>query len=159
MKFREGMEQARRSLKDRFPVASQFNLYIHHYITTMQAKGNVLKLIDQARAELGAGEWFHSVRVTEGMLLSDDVKLAEPMDAAMLALCEKYYDDSLFQRLRKHAEQAGQKHLRYGYADCALPLVLEHNTPNNAISLLWAETEGISGSRMVPLFRRRDRHG
>jgi hypothetical protein len=49
--------------------------------------------------------------------------------------------------------------MKYGYADCALPLVLEHNTPNNAIPILWAETEGKLGEPMRPLFFRRDRHG
>jgi hypothetical protein len=159
IKFRDGINNARKSLKDRFPVASRYTVHVHHYIATTQARGNVLKLIDQASNELAAAKWFDAVQVTEGMLLDGGVKLTLPVDSAMLALCDKYYDDSLFQRLRKHAEQAGQRHMRYGYADCALPLVLEHNTPNNAISLLWAETEGSSGPRMVPLFRRRDRHG
>ena len=49
--------------------------------------------------------------------------------------------------------------MRYGYANCALPLVLEHNTPNNSIPILWAETQGKLGHPMRPLFRRRDRHG
>jgi hypothetical protein len=49
--------------------------------------------------------------------------------------------------------------MKYGYANCALPVVLEHNTPNNSIPLLWAETEGKSGVKMHPLFFRRDRHG
>jgi hypothetical protein len=46
---------------------------------------------------------------------------------------------------------------------CGLPLVLDHNTPNNSVALLWAETDG--GDRdgakvpaMRPLFRRRQRH-
>jgi hypothetical protein len=26
---------------------------------------------------------------------------------------------------------------RLGFAGCALPLVLSHNTPNNAVYLLW----------------------
>jgi hypothetical protein len=33
--------------------------------------------------------------------------------------------------------------MKYGYANCALPLVLEHNTPNNSISLLWADRRRI----------------
>ena len=42
---------------------------------------------------------------------------------------------------------------------CALPVVLEHNTPNNSIPLLWAETAGADGAHaMEPLFFRRDRH-
>jgi hypothetical protein len=77
----------------------------------------------------------------------------------MLGICDAYYDDQLYQRLKKHCDEAGQKHMRYGYADCALPIIMEHNTPNNSVSILWAETDGKLGRAMNPLFRRRDRHG
>src|SRR3546814_1555630 len=73
---------------------------------------------------------------------SSDLKLRQGQDDAMLALCEKYYDHGLYLRLIEHAGEAEQKDLKLGYADCALPLILEHNTPNNSIPLLWAETDG-----------------
>ena len=39
------------------------------------------------------------------------------------------------------------------------PLVLEHNTPNNSVALLWAETAGgDTALAMRPLFRQRRRH-
>ena len=60
----------------------------------------------------------------------------------------------------RHCREAGQSDMKLGYANCALPIVLEHNTPNNSIPLLWAETTGKGGAhRMRPLFYRRDRHG
>jgi hypothetical protein len=50
--------------------------------------------------------------------------------------------------------------MKLGYANCALPVVLEHNTPNNSFPLLWAETARANGAHaMEPLFFRRDRHG
>jgi hypothetical protein len=46
-----------------------------------------------------------------------------------------------------------------GYADCALPLVLSHNTPNNSICLLWMDTRGREGSKELhALFPRYERH-
>ena len=88
------------------------------------------------------------------------MKLAAPNDAAMLDLCDRYYDHDLFLRREQHCREAGQADMKRGYADCALPIVLDHNTPNNSISLLWAETDGTNGAHsMRPLFRRRDRHG
>lgn len=142
IKFREVIKRGRDLLKAKFPVDKNYSLYVHHYIATAQAKQNVSSLIQQASAELRTDEWFSSIQVSEGVLLTEDVKLRPTTDAAVLAICDNYYDDALFKRLKKHAEQAGQTHLRYGYADCALPLVLEHNTPNNSISLPWAQTEG-----------------
>ena len=51
--------------------------------------------------------------------------------------------------------------MMHGYADCALPVVLEHNTPNDGVPNSWAETEGDARNdyAMEPLFFRRDRHG
>ena len=84
---------------------------------------------------------------------------ANASDASYLQLCGTYYDHDLFERLEVHCREARQTDMKYGYANCALPLVLEHNTPNNAIPILWAETAGKQGPPMRPLFLRRDRHG
>lgn len=47
----------------------------------------------------------------------------------------------------------------YGYKSCGLPVVLEHNTPNNSIALLWASSEeDTKQHRMRSLFPRRKRH-
>lgn len=72
-------------------------------------------------------------------------------DAAMADLSERYYDDVLTD---KHKGRAP-----LGYANCALPLVLSHNTPNNSISLLWADTtDEPNGLLRRALFPRYERH-
>jgi hypothetical protein len=46
-----------------------------------------------------------------------------------------------------------------GYRDSRLPLVLSHNTPNNSIALLWADTsERRDGKSRHALFTRYERH-
>ncbi len=53
----------------------------------------------------------------------------------------------------------GTQDIKYGYGYCGLPLVLEHNTPNDSLPIIWAETPGSNGQHaMRPLFRRRQRH-
>jgi len=47
----------------------------------------------------------------------------------------------------------GGTDLKYGFAGGGLPLILSHNTPNNSLGLLWAES-----STMRPLFPRVTRH-
>lgn len=47
---------------------------------------------------------------------------------------------------------------KLGFGGLGLPIIMEHNTPNNAVSLLWAESDGTQGHPMRPLFRRRQRH-
>lgn len=116
------------------------------------------------------GRSYADVVITEGTLLPDDLRLGTidkgtgeivpaATDGRVVAMCDKYYDHDLFKRLEKHCKEAGQTSMRYGYADCALPVVLEHNTPNNSVPLLWAETDGKEGPPMRSLFHRRDRHG
>lgn len=72
-------------------------------------------------------------------------------DPAMAALSEAYYDEILTD------EHKGRAAL--GYAECALPVVLSHNTPNNSVSLLWADTtEEPESLNRLALFPRYERH-
>lgn len=71
--------------------------------------------------------------------------------AAFAELCERYYDEI------KTDDHKGRAPL--GYANCALPVVLSHNTPNNSLSLLWADTTGEPGGLgRRALFPRYERH-
>jgi len=155
-KFNDMICKAKSEIKE-FPIAEKYHLQIHHYISTHQAKLALTQRVSEA-----VSNWkeksFDSVDITEGTLLPSSLKLSGS-DQPMLGLCDRYYDDYLYQRLKKHCDEAGQTNMKFGYADCALPVILEHNTPNNSISLLWAETTGKSGHQMRSLFRRRDRHG
>jgi len=157
-KFNKLVCNARKELGNAFPIVENYDLHIHHYVSSMQAREKLLQKTDEAETAW-AEKTYGSVTVTESLLLPDTVPLKAVRDAAMIDLCNRYYDHSLFVRLQKHCEQAGQTDMRLGYADCALPVILDHNAPNNAISLLWAETAGADGPAMRPLFRRRDRHG
>mgnify|MGYP000176764387 CR=1 FL=1 len=71
-------------------------------------------------------------------------------DEKLLADCEKFWDSVL--------EDAHKANSARGYKDCALPLVLYHNTPNNSVSPLWADSTGRGGRDMHALFPRYERH-
>ena len=68
----------------------------------------------------------------------------------MAQLCHDYYDPATAD------EHKGDTPL--GYEDCALPLVLAHNTPNNSVCLLWAESSADVGLGRHALFPRYERH-
>ncbi len=75
----------------------------------------------------------------------------DTQDAAFAALCERYYDEWFTD------EHKGRAPL--GYDKGALPLVLSHNTPNNSVCLLWADSTAEEGSdRRRALFPRYERH-
>lgn len=157
-KFNDLICQARTDLKGEFPIADHYTLHVHHYVSTQQARDALDARVNQANMQWPE-RTYSDIRISQGALLPSSLKLDPATDAPVLALCDKYYDHSLYIRLKKHCDQAGQSDMKLGYANCALPLVLEHNTPNNSIPLLWAETAGEHGPAMKPLFRRRDRHG
>ena len=75
----------------------------------------------------------------------------DTQDAAFAALCERYYDEIFTD------EHKGRAPL--GYDGGALPLVLSHNTPNNSVCLLWADsTTEEDSDRRRALFPRYERH-
>jgi hypothetical protein len=158
-KFNDIVLGARTELGTEFPIADEYALHVHHYVSSHQAR----RTLDEKLA-MAARDWkeksFGKYSITEGLILPVTLPLSQPGDVAALALCEKYYDHALFKRLEKHCREAGMDTMKLGYAYCALPVVLEHNTPNNSVPLLWAETAGADGAHaMEPLFFRRDRHG
>jgi len=157
-KFNDMILSMQKGQGDKFPIANNYRLHIHHYISTYQARQALEERVQKAEQEW-AEKSYGEVSITEGLLLPENLKLTDTDDQGILELCDKYYDHHLYLRLKKHCDQAGQTNMKRGYAECALPLILDHNTPNNSISLLWAETDGIEGNSMRPLFRRQDRHG
>ncbi len=130
-------------------------LCVHHYLASEQGRSAVSSRAEQIRVELSDGKWFQRIEFSYGNILPDVVRLSQEQNASFMELIERYYDDSLENR---HSKIAGTD-LKLGYGKCALPLVLEHNTPNNSVALLWADTPGSNGRHaMRPLFRRRQRH-
>ena len=123
----------------------------------MQAKENAeLRQADalEKRRETRQG-WFERVNFSYGFVLPESVRVDDARHGDFLKLVEKYYDDVIE---TKHMKLGGED-ARLGFGKCALPLVLEHNTPNNSLALLWADTPGGEGKHsMRPLFRRRQRH-
>ena len=155
-RFFRSIEEAKSSLyKDYGDILEDnWELIVHHYICTESAK-NVI--ISRYQEVLDNGlQWFNNVYFTFSLVLPADVALDKNSGHPFVEICKKYYNDSIE---NKHTAECGDKEMSFGYCQCALPLVLEHNTPNNSLPLLWAETTSQNGQHaMRPLFRRRQRH-
>jgi hypothetical protein len=73
-------------------------------------------------------------------------------NSEMVALSHHHYDPST-------EDQHKEGPVPIGYNDCALPLVLAHNTPNNSICPLWMDTRDKPNSKnRRALFPRYERH-
>jgi len=141
---------------------------VHHYIANHHAVDVLRQRQQQALTELGAESWFRNVEFSFGTVLPSDLPLTAsplPEARAFIALARKYFDPDDPTTNNEHIQKGGTT-AELGFAGCALPLVLEHNTPNNSVALLWADTVGHDGTdgeparhAMRPLFRRRQRHG
>jgi hypothetical protein len=123
-----------------------FDVFILLYVATDQA---IAHLEDYSGKLWGAQKVPCTVRAIQH--LPPAIKMTRTSDDAFRALIDKYYDHDIFD---EHIETGGTADAKYGYADCGLPVVLHHNTPNNAIALLWSyENRAIRG-----LFPRVQRH-
>lgn len=160
MRFRESITAATEALGPIF--VPNWELCIHHYVASAAAAENIERRLDRARVALASEGWAKAMHASFGTILPKDL----PIDAvpgrydAFIQMTRTYYDPKV---QTEHTGVGGVEHLGLGYGGCALPLVLDHNTPNNAVALLWAETEGgdrsgVQAPAMRPLFRRRQRH-
>lgn len=162
VKFKDSVESATSALNGDRIFEADWHLCIHHYIGSASAATAVRQRYEQARDALKGEEWAADVQFSFGTVLSADlpINVAGSRFGKFLQLTQTYYDPIIRTR---HTDVGGVPHLGLGYGGCALPLVLDHNTPNNSVALLWAETDGgdrdgVQAPAMRPLFRRRQRH-
>jgi hypothetical protein len=89
-------------------------------------------------------------------VLPDDVVVTSTTHPDLAGLLEKSYDPGI------ETTHTGSD-IALGYKQCGLPLVLDHNTPNNSVATLWARSDPKAekyekNNHMSPLFPRRQRH-
>ena len=162
MRFKDSIEGACKAMDGKSPFAANWELGVHHYLASHEASQAIRARLGEAKQYLSAPGWASDIHVTFGAVLPVDIKIGAiaERDDAFIALTNAYYNDQI---RTKHTDVGGVTHMGLGYGGCALPLVLDHNTPNNSVALLWAETgttdrSGAPAPAMRPLFRRRQRH-
>lgn len=158
VKFRDTLREAQTALGGSSIIAAAAQIHIHHYVASAYAESAIGERVREMRQATADDEWLDRVTFSFGYILPADLPLKKDSSQPFRKLVENYYDPSLQNR---HSEVSGIDSMMFGYKECGLPLVFEHNTPNNSLPLLWAETEGDASKAvhsMRPLFRRRQRH-
>jgi hypothetical protein len=124
-------------------------LLIHHYLGTAVAEEKI------AQACQGLGTVHSALRFSHSFayVLPEAFSLNHCQDEEVVGLIQRHFD-------RNCGDNIVGYDIPFGYKRGGLPLVLEHNTPNNSIALLWAASPGDTDSQtpVVPLFPRRKRH-
>lgn len=101
-------------------------IYIILYICSTQAKQTIESNFEKLFELYG-----HKPDLIIIHELDEKYKINADEDIFNICKKDKYYDRELIED--KHTKT----NIQLGFSECALPLILEHNTPNNSVPLLW----------------------
>ncbi|KVO30886.1 hypothetical protein [Burkholderia ubonensis] len=142
------------NIRDGSPlISTDAYVQVHHYLASHEASQKVTRLLD-GYAKQHLDKCFVA---TFTHVFSDDIVIAATPDSQVAALLQRRYDPSI------ETKHTG-KGIALGYKQGGLPVVLDHNTPNNSIATLWAQSDPskkdmyVAENHMWPLFPRRQRH-
>lgn len=132
-------------------LATKCHLFAHHHLASSQAEKAITERLTRFSADYPKFQYdtTYSYVLPQSIVIGDQTPPPELID-----LIKTHYNTGI------QDNHVGDN-IWFGYSDCGLPLVLEHNTPNNSIALLWAdsaESQQKDQHQMKPLFARRKRH-
>jgi hypothetical protein len=129
------------------PAYYEINLLL--YVATRQAIDHIEYWSEQYAVEQGLKPLgLHVLHVIER-----DAAITDKISPALVSVLGKpeYYDGRASD---SHIAVGGTDSAQFGFANCRLPLVLSHNTPNNSVYALW----GPEDYKFFGLFPRVSRH-
>jgi len=128
---------------------SHYQVYLLLYVATRQAVDHIEYWSEQFTSQFG----HNPLQVRVLCTLESDISLRKNPEEISNAFIEndKYVDSKASD---KHFLVGGTSDACWGFAGCALPVVLSHNTPNNSVYILW----GPDSFAFHGLFPRVSRH-
>ncbi|BAO83031.1 deoxyribose-phosphate aldolase [Serpentinimonas maccroryi] len=128
---------------------THYEVFLLLYVATRQAIDHIEYWSERFTSENN----YKPLQVRVLCVIEPEVGLTQavPTELQSILTNPKYYDPVAFD---EHIEVGGTTTAQLGFAGCALPVVLSHNTPNNSVYVLWgSEAHGFPG-----LFPRVSRH-
>lgn len=128
---------------------AHYEVFLLLYVATRQAIDHIEYWSERFTSENN----YKPLQVRVLCVIEPEVGLTQgvPTELQSILTNPKYYDPVAFD---EHIEVGGTTTAQLGFAGCALPVVLSHNTPNNSVYVLWgSEAHGFPG-----LFPRVSRH-
>lgn len=128
---------------------SHYEVFLLLYVATRQAIDHIEYWSERFTSEYG----YKPLQVRVLCPIEPEIALNRNASASLQALLANtsYYDN---RATDGHIAIGGTSDARLGFAGCALPVVLSHNTPNNSVYLLW----GPESYKPFGLFPRMSRH-
>ena len=112
---------------------ADWRLHIHHYIATERAKQHMVQSEKERRVAAKGKAWLPVIDYSFGTILGHDLSISSETHEDFWRLLESHYNPAI---QTKHTDKGGAENIANGYGGCGLPLILEHNTPNNSVALL-----------------------
>ncbi|MCP9749494.1 hypothetical protein [Ferruginibacter sp. HRS2-29] len=111
--------------------SSSFDLHIIFYI----ARRDSLNYLEKQIKEWQQINSLHFEFSVDAIQVIEDVFESEAKsNKDLLDISKKYITSEILDR---HFKKGKHLHYYLGFDECALPLVLHHNTPNNSLPILW----------------------
>lgn len=128
---------------------SHYEVFLLLYVATRKAIDHINYWAERFTSEHG----YKPLQVRVLCTLENTEALSRDWTAPLRSLLTNpaYYDERASD---KHILVGGTTDARLGFASCALPVILSHNTPNNSVYILW----GPESYRFFGLFPRVSRH-
>lgn len=126
-----------------------YEVFLLLYAATRQAIDHIEYWTERFTSEYG----YKPLQLRVLCTIEPGVSISKVASDELQALLmnSQYYDHKSFD---KHMAVGGTNNANLGFAGCALPVVLAHNTPNNSVYILW----GPETFDFVGLFPRISRH-
>lgn len=135
-----------------------FDIHLYFLIATKSALVHINAMLEQYKKQ------HRDLNVTLKcvQMLYEDAKFTSHTGTEALAIQKiisqkRYINEPALTRAYKESYPAGNTDYYLGYRQCALTIVLNHNTPNNSLPIIW-QPKREAGDRLYPLFYRITRH-
>jgi hypothetical protein len=128
---------------------SYYEVFLVLFVATRQAIDHIEYWSERFTSE----NRYKPLQIRVLCTIEEDIAVTVNTSDALKSILseDRYYDHQVFD---KHMKIGGTADGKLGFAACALPVVLSHNTPNNSIYILW----GPEQYKFVGLFPRVSRH-
>lgn len=126
-------------------IGDRATVHVHHYLASHRAESTISGLLENYKKS----QPHFNFDLTFCHVMRPDDVVTDGSEAALVEIVKDYYDATIE---NKHLG----KDIWFGYKQCGLSVVLDHNAPNNSLALLWGQ--GKHPDKMRPLFPRKQRH-
>lgn len=126
--------------------ANELSVTLLFYIATREALNYISEQVDNWKNQFNQTINF---KVCAIQIIEENAM--EHTEFVSLCSQEPYFDNSI---VDKHYKEGKHDRPYLGFNECALPLVLNHNTPNNSFPILWLPED----KKFIGLFPRVTRH-